>query len=66
VFNDQILMAFPDPDHSDDEQRYVNIGHSSKGRTLVVVHTERETNIRITGCRKATTSEQRAHETEDI
>ncbi len=41
VFNDPLSMTFPDPDHSSTEQRFVNIGWSSKRRVLVVVHTER-------------------------
>jgi len=62
VFNDPFLMTFPDPEHSESEQRYLNIGSSSKGRVLVVIHTERETNIRIISCRKATTKERRVYE----
>ncbi len=66
VFNDPFLWTFPDPEHSDIEQRYINIGHSSKGRVLVVVHTERRANIRIISCRKATASERRAYEEGDF
>jgi len=32
VFNDPFLMTFPDPEHSGSEQRYINVGISSKGR----------------------------------
>ncbi len=62
VYNDPHLWTFPDPDHSDIEQRYINIGYSSRGRVLVVTHTERGDNIRIISCRKATASEVRDHE----
>jgi uncharacterized protein len=62
VFNDPSLITFPDPEHSESEQRYINIGSSSKGRILVVIHTEREANIRIISCRKATTKERRVYE----
>lgn len=62
AFDDPFLMMFPDPDHSESEQRYINIGHSSKRRVLVVVHTERGANIRIISCRKATASERRDYE----
>lgn len=47
IFNDPFLMTFSDPDHSLEEQRYLNIGSSSRGRVLIVIHTEREGNIRI-------------------
>ena len=62
VFNDPFLMTFPDPEHSEKEQRYINIGCSSKGRVLIVIYTEREPNIRIIGCRKATTKERGVYE----
>lgn len=66
VFGDPFLMMFPDPEHSDTEQRYLNIGSSSKGQVLVVIHTEREANIRIISCRKATPNERRAYEEGDF
>jgi len=66
VFNDPFSMTFPDPEHSDYEQRYLNIGNSSTGHVLIVVHTEREATIRIISCRKATTSERRAYERGDF
>ena len=62
VFGDPFLMTFPDPKHSAGEQRYLNIGASSKGRVMVLVHTERDDNIRIISCRKATPRERRAYE----
>jgi len=62
VFNDSFLMTFPDPRHSNTEKRYINIGRSSKGRVLVIIHTERRANIRIISCRKATTNERRTYE----
>jgi len=66
VFDDPFLMTFPDPEHSNGEQRYLDIGSSSKRRILVVIHTEREANIRIISCRKATMSERRAYEQENF
>ncbi len=41
VFYDPFLLTFPDNVHSDDEFRFVNIGISTKTRTLLVIHTER-------------------------
>ena len=45
-----------DPDHSQDEDRFVLLGFSAKLRMLVVVHAYRqdETEIRILAGRKAT------------
>jgi len=62
VFNDPFLVTFHDPEHSISEQRYLNIGVSSKGRTLIVIHTEIEGSIRIISCRKATKNERRVYE----
>lgn len=62
IFGDPFLWTFPDPEHSDFEQRYLDIGYSSKGRILVVCHTERDRNIRLVSCRKATATERRAYE----
>jgi uncharacterized DUF497 family protein len=61
VFNDPLSMVFPDPDHSGAEQRFVNVGWSSRHRVLVVVHTERNDRIRIVSCRRATIRERNAY-----
>ena len=57
-----ILMTFPDPEHSLAEARYVSIGLSAQERILVVSHTDREMNVRLISCRKATRTERRAYE----
>jgi len=62
VFSDPFSITIPDPDHSTDEERYLDIGTSDKGRLLVVSYTERGTNIRIISCRKATPTERRRYE----
>jgi len=62
IFNDPHSITLFDSQHSIDENRYIDIGYSSKGRLLVVVYTELDSNIRIISSRKATQSEQRAYE----
>jgi len=62
VFTDPLSRTIHDPDHSADEQRYIDIGRSDKGRVLVVAYTERSSNIRIISCRKATPSERKLYE----
>jgi uncharacterized DUF497 family protein len=64
VFMDPFSVTIPDPDHSTDEQRYVDIGSSERGRVLVVVYTERSASIRIISCRRATPSERERYEEE--
>ncbi|MFO0700717.1 MAG: BrnT family toxin [Nitrospira sp.] len=62
VFIDPFSVTIPDPGHSADERRYIDVGSSAKGRVLVVVYTERGSNIRIISCRKATSSERALYE----
>lgn len=39
VFGDPLSLTIEDALHSDDEQRFVTIGQSARGRWVVVVHT---------------------------
>jgi uncharacterized DUF497 family protein len=63
VFYDPLSATFPDPDSSRTEMRLVTIGHSSRQRLLVVVHTEHGETIRIISARLATAHERKRHET---
>lgn len=65
VFSDPLTITIDDPDHSVDEQRYIDIGTSAKGLVLAVSYTERGSRIRIISCRRATPTERRQYE-EDI
>ncbi|MFQ6105402.1 MAG: BrnT family toxin [Candidatus Glassbacteria bacterium] len=62
VFNDPFSITIYDPDHSAEEDRYIDVGLSSKGRILVVSYTERGENIRIINSREATRRERRDYE----
>lgn len=66
VFNDPLLLTFPDEFHSETEKRFISIGYSSRQRLLLVVHTEHETEdeilIRIISSRKVTTMERKTYE----
>jgi uncharacterized DUF497 family protein len=62
VFNDPFLLTYQDVDHSETEERYVNIGVSAKDRVLVLIHAERQGRIRIISCRKAMVRERRDYE----
>ena len=62
IFNDPFLLTFPDVDSSEVEERFVNIGLSSRDRVLVLIHTERQGRIRIISCRKARATERRHYE----
>jgi len=60
IFNDPFAITVSDPDHSDEEERWLDIGLSAEGRLLVVWYTERNKRIRVISSRKATKSEERA------
>jgi uncharacterized DUF497 family protein len=63
VFGDPLSITIADPEHSPDEDRFIDIGLSSSGRLLVVVYTERGESIRIISSRRASRSERRVYET---
>jgi len=60
VFMDTDGILLGDPDHSDDEERFLLLGADFQMRILVVVHCYREPDdvIRIVSARKATRREQ--------
>lgn len=63
VLEDTLSTTFPDPDHSVGEERFVTIGQSRAGRTLVVAHTDRaDDEVRIMSARLATRRERRFYE----
>ena len=61
VFYDEYAIRFFDPDHSEDEDRFILLGISFKLQTIVVCHCFRqeETKIRIISARKANKDESR-------
>lgn len=61
VFDDPLYVDFYDPDHSDDEERYLIIGESSRGRLLIMSYTERGNSIRIISAREVTRTEREAY-----
>ncbi len=62
VFGDDLAITVPDPDHSDDEERYITIGWSNRHRLLMVSHTDRDDKIRIISARPLTQTEQKNYE----
>ena len=64
VFYDEHARLIHDPDHSEEEDRYLLLGVSGKLRILVVFHVYRSagTIIRLISARKATQNEQRQYE----
>ena len=62
AFDDPLSTTFPDPDHSEDEERYLTVGLSKQQRLLVIGHTENNDTIRIISARQATSHERRWYE----
>ena len=62
VFGDTLSTTILDPDHSNEENRFVTIGRSERQRLLVVVHTDRRERIRLISARKASRREQIQYE----
>ncbi|MGF1672788.1 MAG: BrnT family toxin [Rivularia sp. (in: cyanobacteria)] len=62
VFDDPLYVDFYDPDHSQDEERYLIVGESNRGRLLIVSYTERGDSIRLISAREVTQTERKAYE----
>ena len=63
VFEDVNALVISDPEHSEDEERFVILGFSLQANLLVVCHCYRasESVIRIISARKATKNESRQY-----
>jgi uncharacterized DUF497 family protein len=64
VFRDPLSVTIFDPDHSRDEDRYVTIGQTQRGRVVMVAHTDRRERTRIVSARELTRAEREAYEEE--
>jgi hypothetical protein len=63
VFADENARLKHDPDHSQEEDRFILLGFSAKLRLLIVCHAYRENDeiIRIISARKATRNERKQY-----
>ena len=62
VFGDPFAQTFPDDSHSDQEERWITLGVSSRQRLLFVSHLEEGDDVRIIGARDAEPFEQNEYE----
>ncbi len=62
VFLDPLAITFPDPDHSDEEDREITIGLTTKPRVVFASHSPRGDRTRIIGARRATPKERKQYE----
>ena len=61
VFDDLLYVDFYDPSHSEDEDRYLAIGESSRGRLLIISYTERGNKNRLISARETTKTERETY-----
>jgi len=63
VFYDEYAISYFDPDHSEDEDRFLLLGMSFKLKTLVICHCFRQEEkiVRIISARKADKSEEKVY-----
>lgn len=62
VFWDEDALIINDPDHSEDEDRFILLGMSENLRVLVFIHCERGNTIRLISARTATKQERKQYE----
>ena len=62
IFDDPLSITIDDPEHSQDEERFVTIGQSTPQSLLVVSHCDRNNRVRIISAREATPREKRDYE----
>ena len=64
MFLDEDALRFYDPDHSEDEDRFIMLGRSFKARVLIVCHCHRQddTVIRIISARRADRQEAKDYQ----
>ena len=65
VFADALSITIADPDHSEDEERWVTMGLSTRQRLLVVVHIDEGETSRLISARRADPHERRKYEEGD-
>jgi uncharacterized protein len=62
VFDDPLYVDFYDPNHSEEEDRYLIVGESSQRRLLIASYTERGNLIRLISAREVTRTERKVYE----
>ena len=62
AFGDPLSVTIADPQHSEDEERFVLFGFSARGRLLAIVHTDRAGTTRLISARLTTRHEREQYE----
>ena len=64
VFYDLLAVTFDDPDHSDQEDRFIIVGQSNQARLLFVAHVDRGERVHIISARVLKPKERRLYAAE--
>jgi len=62
VFGDPLAVSIDDPDHSQDERRFLTTGMSKRQRLVIVAHADRAGRVRIINAREVTARERSQYE----
>ena len=62
AFMDPLAKIHSDPDHSIGEKREILVGHSARGRLLIVAFAQRRRRVRLISARLVTRKERRDYE----
>ena len=62
AFHDPLARIHDDPLHSDEEHREILVGHSVRGRLLLVSFAERGQTVRLISARRATRNERQDYQ----
>src|SRR5512136_2382604 len=62
AFQDPLARIHADPDHSASEPREILVGHSARGRLLLVAFTDRRGRLRLISAREVTRRERQDYE----
>lgn len=62
ALEDPLGTTYPDPAHSQEEERFITIGSSALQRILVVAHADRGDSVRLISARRATKRERQFYE----
>lgn len=62
VFDDVLSITVIDPSQPADEERFITVGASRRGRLLTIGHADTDDEVRIVTAREATKKERRDYE----
>ncbi len=62
VLGDPLAVTIDDPDHSQEERRFLTTGLSQRQRLIILAHPDREGRVRTFSAREVTPAERKQYE----